>query len=255
MHAQGGSKMDMKSLSDIGKDAPIPKYYQIELYLREQIASGKLRPGDKILTEQQLCEKFKVSRSTVQRAISKLVFEGLLTRNYSKGTIVTKPKVTQSLSETLSFTKSILKMNKEITTKILNFKEIQSGKFLSDILEIDNEEHVYLIKRVRYVEGMPVCVEEVYLPVKLVPGMSINFFEENGMNQSIYHILNEKYNIIVEHVKDTISAVLVDERDATLLGVGIKSPALLRKRISYDRQYRPLMFSSGRYIIELHLSL
>lgn len=239
---------------ELEKNMPIPLYYQIEQFLREQISSGELKPGDQILTEEKLCLKFGVSRATVRRAIADLVYEGLLERNYSKGTVVKQPKIIQGLFEATSFTSDIMKSGKVITTKILEFRKILADKFLCQTLQIDKEDYLHFIKRVRYVDDIPICVEEIYLPVKLLPDFSKELFSEEGMNQSTYHVLQEHYGILVKHIDDTMSAETAGDKDAILLDISSNSPVLLRQRISYDSFDRPLSYSHGRYIININFS-
>jgi len=239
---------------ELEKNMPIPLYYQIEQFLREQISSGELKPGDQILTEEKLCLKFSVSRATVRRAIADLVYEGLLERNYSKGTVVKQPKIIQGLFEATSFTSDIMKSGKVITTKILEFRKILADKFLCQTLQIDKEDYLHFIKRVRYVDDIPICVEEIYLSVKMLPDFSKELFTEEGMNQSTYHVLQEHYGILVKHIDDTMSAETAGDKDAILLDISSNSPVLLRQRISYDSFDRPLSYSNGRYIININFS-
>ena len=56
--------------------------------LAAEIDKGKLRPGDKLPTEAELCEKFKVSRAVIREALSQLKYEGLLDSRQGKGVIV-----------------------------------------------------------------------------------------------------------------------------------------------------------------------
>ena len=239
---------------ELEKNIPIPLYYQIEQFLKELISSGELKPGDQILTEEKLCLRFGVSRATVRRAIADLVYEGLLKRNYSKGTVVTQSKITQGLFEATSFTSDILKSGKGLTTKMLEFKKVSGDRSLNQMLLIDKEDVLHFMKRVRYVDGIPVCVEEIFLPVKLLPDLSPDFFRDSGIGQSTYHVLKERYNIVVRHIDDTMSAVTAGEKDAILLDIPSNSPVLLRQRISYDAWDRPLSFASGRYIITVNFS-
>ena len=51
--------------NSVDREKPIPIYYQIEESIRQDIAAGRLSPGDRLPTEQQLCDLFKVSRMTV----------------------------------------------------------------------------------------------------------------------------------------------------------------------------------------------
>jgi GntR family transcriptional regulator, arabinose operon transcriptional repressor len=50
----------------------------VETWVRNRIEEGVLIPGEKLLSESQLCAKFGVSRNTVRQAISSLAAEGLV---------------------------------------------------------------------------------------------------------------------------------------------------------------------------------
>ena len=83
-----------------------PKYIQIEDSILNQIKGGDLRPGDQIPTEAELCDTFKVSRMTVNKAIQSLASKGYINRVAGKGSFVTnvhiqKPivRIPQSFSE------------------------------------------------------------------------------------------------------------------------------------------------------------
>ena len=62
----------------LDRNTPVPLYYQLKQYLIGQIRSGKLKVGDMLPTEFELCEKFGVSRPTVRQAMSEMVAEGYL---------------------------------------------------------------------------------------------------------------------------------------------------------------------------------
>lgn len=64
------------------------KYQRIIDWLTENIASGNLKPGSKIPSENELCEKFDISRQTARHAIGKLVEKGILTSIRGSGTYV-----------------------------------------------------------------------------------------------------------------------------------------------------------------------
>ncbi|MEE8306925.1 MAG: extracellular solute-binding protein, partial [Gammaproteobacteria bacterium] len=58
--------------------------------IREQVESGKWRPGDRIPTEQELCQLYDISRSPVRQALKELAYAGLLTRRPGLGTFVSR---------------------------------------------------------------------------------------------------------------------------------------------------------------------
>lgn len=55
--------------------------------LREAIFSGKLRPGD-LLRQEELAERYGISRIPVREALRQLEAEGLVTRQPNKGAVV-----------------------------------------------------------------------------------------------------------------------------------------------------------------------
>jgi DNA-binding FadR family transcriptional regulator len=74
-----------------------PAYQLLADEIRAQITSGRLRPGDRLPTEPQLCADTGVSRSTVREALRLLASQNLIvtTRGVSGGSFVAHPTATQ----------------------------------------------------------------------------------------------------------------------------------------------------------------
>ena len=64
---------------------------RLVLALERQILSGKLRSGERLPTEDELCEILRVSRSVVRDAVRTLVARGLITVRQGRGTSVAAP--------------------------------------------------------------------------------------------------------------------------------------------------------------------
>lgn len=65
-----------------------PLYAQIADQLRDAIHRGDLAPGEQLPTEQQLIERFSVSRNTVRLALGVLNSEGLISSSQGRGSFV-----------------------------------------------------------------------------------------------------------------------------------------------------------------------
>lgn len=63
-------------------------FKQVAGELRTEILRGDLAPGDKIASENQLAERFGVTRATVRKGIALLRMEGLITSHQGKGAFV-----------------------------------------------------------------------------------------------------------------------------------------------------------------------
>lgn len=69
------------------------KYLELVEWIRARVVNKELLPGDKLDSENELSEKFHLSRQTVRHAISILVNEGLLKRVQGSGTYVNDERV------------------------------------------------------------------------------------------------------------------------------------------------------------------
>jgi len=87
----------------IDRNKPLPLYYQVYEVLENKILAGEWGKEETVPTEQQLCQAYRVSRTTVRQAVHRLVEKGLLYIVQGKGTFVADlslkkmPRGTQSI--------------------------------------------------------------------------------------------------------------------------------------------------------------
>ena len=67
------------------KDPYKPKYLQLVDIIRHRIISGELKEGDKLLSENELKEKYGVSSTTVRKCIDILKGDGYIERQQGIG--------------------------------------------------------------------------------------------------------------------------------------------------------------------------
>jgi multiple sugar transport system substrate-binding protein len=73
---------------DLTRGRPIPVYYQLKTLLTEEILSGVYGTDGRLPTEQELCERFGLSRTPVTHALTDLAAEGVVLRRRRHGTFV-----------------------------------------------------------------------------------------------------------------------------------------------------------------------
>jgi GntR family transcriptional regulator len=241
-----------QSFQPIDKDIPIPLYYQIRQQIKYDIQSGVLKAGDQLPTEAELQEKYGVSRNTVRQAISGLVYEGLVVRSRSVGTVVAKKKVYAGLMGLAGFTSEVLRRGGVPEVRILEFGEVLCPPDVVGPLNVRIRDVVVALLRLRIVDGEKVGLEHWYAPPRLVPGIRMEDFAETGEAQSAYHVLRARYGITVTKAIDTMSAVTLEKPEADLLGVEEFTPALVRTRISYTDLEVPICYSSGVFVTTIN---
>ena len=65
-----------------------PRYQQLKDVIIDRIATGELRPHDRVPSEHELVEAMNVSRMTANRALRELHDEGYVERIAGRGTFV-----------------------------------------------------------------------------------------------------------------------------------------------------------------------
>ncbi|WP_042143579.1 GntR family transcriptional regulator [Paucisalibacillus sp. EB02] len=224
-----------KSLSN---DSFVPLYHQLKEIIKEEIESGKWNYGDKIPSESVFTKEYNISRNTVQRAIEDLVHEGMLYREQGKGTFVSRPKYEQPLTKFYSFSKVMKELGMNPFDIIVSIEEKKVKKSVAKVLELDTDEMVLELVRVRCANEEPLIFETTYLPKKIVPTLK----KEDIEKSSLFDHMRDKYDIVVSSSKEIFEPVLIREYESKYLQVKTGYPALLLDRIDYDNNKRPIGF-------------
>lgn len=156
------NKEIQKYEKDLEINSFIPLYQQLYDNIRNQITAGIYKPGDKLPSEGDLCKEFNVSRITVRNALKQLVDEEILCKKRGKGTYVTIPARVEALCSGNSFTNSCHRLNAKPRTRIITTLVEKTNKVVCEALNIEPEDKVICIKRLRLIDDMPVIFEIDY---------------------------------------------------------------------------------------------
>jgi len=151
----------------VTKNETFPRYADIANRLEREISS--LGPNSLLATEEQLAQRFSVSRVTVRSALDLLERSGLVSRLRGRGTVVSPPKVTRRFSPLYSFEKDLSSQGIKFTTKILSYSEkiTSAPDEIRQRLEIPRNAHVGHISLVRIVDDRIVCHSDRYFPTRI----------------------------------------------------------------------------------------
>ena len=78
----------MQIVITAGSELPI--YRQLMRQIRDAIAGGRLRPGDKLTSQRELAEQLVIAPLTVKKAYDELEREGLIRTERGRGTFITE---------------------------------------------------------------------------------------------------------------------------------------------------------------------
>jgi GntR family transcriptional regulator len=240
----------------VDKDSKVSLHIQLMKIIRDMINSGELKAGDSIIPERELCAIQNVSRMTVNKAIVNLVNEGFLYRVQGKGTFVSATKQRNRFSSMKGFTEVMKEKGIHIKTDILSFEENEQDEYIRQELKIQNEnEIIYRVERLRYIENEPFGIEISYIPKSICK----NLRKDLETNKSLYSILNENYNYKMERAEQVIEPIMLSKQEANLLKQRKGTLALKLKRTSYIEgdipvEYTISIFRSDKYQYEISLN-
>lgn len=220
----------------------IPVYIEMHNKIRHLIVSNEWKKGTKIPSERTLAEEFNVSRMTARQAVSSLVEEGLLERKRGAGTFVASEKVREKLSGIPSFTETIEKLVKKPSSKLVSYYTKRASESEAEKLNIDQDETVLVMERIRYADNEPICFEVATLPLNI-----IKEFSKEQLTQHLYRTLSDN-GFEVARAEQTISATLASEKVAELLQVKRESPILRLRQVSYTQEDKPFEYVRAQYV-------
>lgn len=198
-----------------------PLYRQLVRELRNGIQAGTYPEGSKLPTEQELSQKYGVSRITVRNALKELAKENLIISKQGKGTFVGRKKMTRNLSLATSFTQACLDMGRVPGAKVIRVAMEPATEADIEELELDRNAQVVVVERVRFADNVPISVE-----IDRFPERYAFLLEENLNDASLLELLEKKYHITFHSVHRTIELVYAPPAVARHLGLPNKYPLL-----------------------------
>ncbi|NQT60597.1 MAG: GntR family transcriptional regulator [Bacteroidetes bacterium] len=238
----------------IDRKSHIPVYWQIKESIFKEITSGKLKPGDKILSEPQLKEKYGVSRLTARSAVTELVNEGYLVRKQGYGTYIQKPRIENSQEKFKGFKSDMEDKGFTVRSEILEVKEVNAPEFIQASMELHKEDKVFKIKRLRFANNEPIVIHESYVSSVFCPDLLHFDFKK----ESLYSVFSRRYKKIILSATEHLEATPADKETASYLGIKKGDPILYIQRTSFIQDNIPFEYSRSwyrgdRYIFDIHL--
>ncbi|WP_072681152.1 GntR family transcriptional regulator [Arcobacter sp. LA11] len=215
----------------------IPLYLQLKEKLLEDIKLN-YKVNDIIPAEGKLEKKYEVSRITVRKAIEELEKDNVVIKKQGKGTYVQEQKILYDANSIGSLTQRLSKQKHLLTTKSISFEIIEKEEehFVKDMLNCDK---LLCIRRTRLLDEVPFALMINYFDVNTVPDI------DKKLNlESLYAFLKEEYNIEFYNAEEIVEAKAANESESEKLNIKEGSPLLSLKRLSYDKNNKPIEYSN-----------
>lgn len=221
------------------------RHEEIANQIKKSILSDMYKDG-KLPNERLLSETFKVSRSTVKKAIDTLVDSGLVFRKQRSGNYINllfkknykdyEHQQKGPIGVTAAF-----ENEGKITSKILDFEVIVPNNDVRKTLLLDEDEFVYHIRRIRYINDCAMSIETAYIPIKIFPELN-----KKIINKSIYQYAKKKLGISLMNSYISIYSDCSNEVDQSSLNLKANEPVTVVEEIVFTDTGIPFQYTIVR---------
>jgi GntR family transcriptional regulator len=227
----------------VSPDNPIPLHLQLKMEIEKKINDGIYI--DKIPSERELIEVYRVSRSTVREAVTTLAREGILKKVHGKGTFISLKPIQDWLGNLRSTTETISSMGMIPGAKLIEQCKMSTPDHIRHIIGFDRS---YFIKRVRYANQIPIGIEKHYYPIEI--GEKLVQFDLN--NETLYDLLENELQIKFGDAEQIITSRNITTIEAEYLNVSNKTNVLMAERIISDINNTVIEYEEACYRSDMY---
>ena len=239
---------------------PTPLYRQIAEELREQIESGKLKPGQQLRTEFELREHYGASRNTVRDAIKWLTTLGLVESRPGSGTFVVQkidPFVTTLTGDPSgpgggdqsAYLSEVSERNRRASVSPIRVEIQEASGDIARGLWIPEGTEVISRHERRFIDGTPWSMQTSFYPVELADRGADRLRRPANIEQGTVRYLAETLNIQQIGYRDwiTVRAPNATEADFFKLAADGRVSIYEIFRTAFDENGRPVRLSVTVY--------
>ena len=220
-----------------------PLYKNVYKDLLNKVSNGFYKQGETIPTELELAELYQVSRPTIRQAVQLLVNDGYLEKRKKRGTIVCSPKIQQEFTQVIeSFDDEMKRKGLIPKTKVISFRIEKANEEVCNALELEENEEVYKLTRLRFTQNQPNVLVITYIPCRYFP----NLLDVDFTSHRLYNIFHQQ-GMPIESIKRKLETISADDTVADLLDINSKDPIFYFHSTGYTKNRIPIEYSISKY--------
>ena len=219
-----------------------PLYIQIAHILRQSIENGQFNKGEKLPSENELVQRFGISRITATAALEELVKARLAYRQRGRGTFVAQPFLSD-FSFFSSFTEDMRERGLEPSSRLVSRRVVKPDQEIIEKLRMSVDADYYCLKRVRLANNAPVVYQSAFLPVGMYPDLEGTDFEK----QYLYEVMRKTYGYKPTWGEAIVEAGAATSEEADFLDIKNGAPVLIIWHLTLDDRFVVLEYVRSVY--------
>lgn len=226
-------------MEPLHKNSMVPLYLQLAERLNQSIQDGTYGEGEKIPSEQELMERYEVSRVTVRLAMRELLEDGRIIRKQGMGTFVRQRVISQDMDEIFGLYPSLVRRGLNPATKILSYDFEAPAFEVRKHLELRREDQVLRMIRQFLLGKSILLVGQIHIPRSIAE----HWTQDEAVHTNSFRLIEENAGIPIHNSDVKITAATASPPMSKWLGLPKGSPLLQVRRLAYSVEKRPVEYT------------
>lgn len=220
MASRAGPRVTNQTVADDLADAT-SRQLVVTRAVAEDVASGRLKPGDRLESERSLAERLGVSRVTVRNALRILTQDGLIVSASGRGHFVAPAGFGEPPNRMMGFTELARMLGLSVSSRVISSDTRPATYEEARELRMAPGAELLDVVRLRFLDRLPVVIDRTRLSVARVPGIE-------GLDFSTASLFEHLGSVGLPPAKSDfeIQAVPAETEHADLLDVDEGHPLL-----------------------------
>jgi GntR family transcriptional regulator len=221
----------------IDRASPVPFYFQLAALFENEIVQHRWTPGVRIPSENELGERYGLSRTTIRQALARLEQEGLVSRSKGRGTFVgdSRPRSWMIQSTEGFFGDELLRAGRPVESRILRLERTTLPRWASEGLALPVGSEGMVVERVRSVDGFVA----LYV-VNCLPEFTAQAVAGLDASESLYQRLADTGGISIAGGRRSLEAVPAGRKLGKLLEMDPLDAVVYVESVTFDDTTRPI---------------
>ncbi len=209
----------------------VPLYEQVKQHVLELIDSGEWGDENRLPSENELVEKLKVSRMTVNRALRELTKEGYVERVSGVGTFIANKRLESHPLTIQNIAKEIEDRGHVHESRVLSLEETRATAEIAILFNIAVGSRLFHSLILHLESGVPIQYEERYVLPQFAPDFIEADFTAITTNEYLMGISRA-----IDEIEQNIFAEVPNKNIAKQLKMAPGEPCLVLFRRTWVKQ-------------------
>jgi GntR family trehalose operon transcriptional repressor len=189
------------------------KYLGIYNDIKSSIEDGKIKAGEKLPSENELMEKYQVSRDTIRKALDLLEEDGYIHKIKGKGSyILDINKFNFPIMGITSFKEISKNIGANSKTIVQELEIMEPDNYLIKKLELLKEDRLWKVIRIREIDNKRIILDKDYFNNRYIPKLNKEICET-----SIYEYIEGELGLNIGFAKKEITVEKASSEDKEYL--------------------------------------